>query len=264
LKVPAGSDLLTLTAQAGNYIGLVIGTQDSQYGYIELKGGKTGVADAGGIYMYTGDDYNGTITYYLVEAYEDDLWIGSSANDATIIFADSNNTLTLKDIDLYLDSSGSIILEASEYVNFGGTLGSGGYGIRDNAGVMEKKISGGDWLPFGDFVDGGAGVTLKNESTATIDSAWHDLDVSAYVPVGTKAVGIRFSGVNTSAGPYVRCRKNGETGTVNNGELRIQVANIQNSGFALVAVDSNRVIEYYVQNTGTWSYLRIWLICWFA
>jgi hypothetical protein len=35
------------------------------------------------------------------------------------------------------------------YLNFGGTDGTGGYGIRDASGIMEIKNSGGDWTPFG-------------------------------------------------------------------------------------------------------------------
>jgi hypothetical protein len=34
------------------------------------------------------------------------------------------------------------------YVNFGAVPGSSGYGIRDNAGVIEVKDSGGTWLPL--------------------------------------------------------------------------------------------------------------------
>jgi hypothetical protein len=42
-----------------------------------------------------------------------------------------------------------IISTASEYINFGAaTQGGGGYGLRDNAGVMEFKSSGGAWTTF--------------------------------------------------------------------------------------------------------------------
>lgn len=46
--------------------------------------------------------------------------------------------------DIY-NLTGSFILPASEYVNFGGSLGSSSYGFRDNAGAMEVKDSGGNW-----------------------------------------------------------------------------------------------------------------------
>ncbi len=35
------------------------------------------------------------------------------------------------------------------YLNFGGTDGTGGYGIRDASGIIEIKNSGGVWTPFG-------------------------------------------------------------------------------------------------------------------
>ncbi len=40
----------------------------------------------------------------------------------------------------------TIISGVSRYLNFGTTAGATGYGIRDNAGVMEVKSSGGSWL----------------------------------------------------------------------------------------------------------------------
>lgn len=45
-------------------------------------------------------------------------------------------------------ASGTIMQAASTYHNWGATAGSGGYGIRDNAGVMEYKDSGGSWIAF--------------------------------------------------------------------------------------------------------------------
>lgn len=45
---------------------------------------------------------------------------------------------------------------ASSYANWGGTLGTSGYGIRDNAGVIEAKSSGGAWTP----ILGGAGAPV--------------------------------------------------------------------------------------------------------
>lgn len=37
---------------------------------------------------------------------------------------------------------------SDEYVNVGGGKGETGWGIRDNAGVVEYKDDGGDWTPF--------------------------------------------------------------------------------------------------------------------
>lgn len=54
----------------------------------------------------------------------------------------------------------SILLSGSnKYINFNTLTGSSGYGIRDNAGVMEFKNSGGVWTGIG---TGGGGSTAYN------------------------------------------------------------------------------------------------------
>ena len=47
---------------------------------------------------------------------------------------------------------GDVGIHTNGYLNFGtsGALGTGGYGLRDNAGVIERKNSGGTWLPLTD------------------------------------------------------------------------------------------------------------------
>lgn len=40
---------------------------------------------------------------------------------------------------------GNTLLQGGSYLNFGATAGSGGYGIRDNSGLLEFKNSGGSW-----------------------------------------------------------------------------------------------------------------------
>ncbi|MBI4068215.1 hypothetical protein HY413_02295, partial [Candidatus Kaiserbacteria bacterium] len=42
----------------------------------------------------------------------------------------------------------AIISTVGGYLNFGTTAGAGGYGIRDNAGTMEFKNTGGSWGAF--------------------------------------------------------------------------------------------------------------------
>jgi hypothetical protein len=45
-------------------------------------------------------------------------------------------------------TQGNMLIPASSYINFGTTSGTTGYGLRDNAGVMEFKNSGGAWTPL--------------------------------------------------------------------------------------------------------------------
>jgi len=68
-----------------------------------------------------------------------------------------------------LEVDGNIGLTAGNYINWGSTSGSGGYGIRDNGGNLQFKDSGGSWTDFG---SGGSGtdvaVDLANDSNDEI------------------------------------------------------------------------------------------------
>jgi hypothetical protein len=77
-------------------------------------------------------------------------------------------------------------LVASKYLNWGATAGSSGYGIRDNAGVIEKKDSGGSWAPIG---SGTGGVdTLNVQYTDVANSGTSETDLMSYsIPGGTLA-----------------------------------------------------------------------------
>jgi hypothetical protein len=55
-------------------------------------------------------------------------------------------------------------IAAGGYLNFGSTAGSSGYGLRDNAGTMEYKNSGGAWAGIGSGGGGGSGTV--NAGTA--------------------------------------------------------------------------------------------------
>ena len=44
---------------------------------------------------------------------------------------------------------GNSLLQASSYLNWGATIGTAGYGIRDNAGAIEFKNSAGSWAGIG-------------------------------------------------------------------------------------------------------------------
>ena len=51
--------------------------------------------------------------------------------------------------------SGNMVIEGSGYANFGTTVGSTGHGVRDNAGTMQFKNTGGQWTDIGS--GGGSG-----------------------------------------------------------------------------------------------------------
>ncbi len=72
---------------------------------------------------------------------------------------------------------GDVLLEgSSRYLNFGSTAGTSGYGIRDNAGTIEFKNSGGSWTGIGTGTGstGSSSVAFsvhKNSTAQTVTSA---------------------------------------------------------------------------------------------
>jgi hypothetical protein len=75
--------------------------------------------------------------------------------------AGTNTTFTNGALSFWAETgnsffNGNVLLGSSAYLNFGGsTFGSGSYGVRDNAGTMEYKNSGGSWAAF----SSGGGIT---------------------------------------------------------------------------------------------------------
>lgn len=59
-----------------------------------------------------------------------------------------------------------LINGANHYINFNAVTGVNGYGIRDNAGVMEFKNSGGSWTGFGTGSGGSSGVASSSPWTS--------------------------------------------------------------------------------------------------
>lgn len=59
---------------------------------------------------------------------------------------------------------GVVALASSAYLNWGTTLGSSGYGFRDNAGAMEYKNSGGSWTALSG--GGGGGMAIGGSITS--------------------------------------------------------------------------------------------------
>lgn len=64
-----------------------------------------------------------------------------------------------------------LISGSNKYLNWGSTVGTSGYGIRDNAGSMEFKDSGGAWAGFGTGGGGASPLTTKGDlyTFSTVD-----------------------------------------------------------------------------------------------
>lgn len=63
----------------------------------------------------------------------------------------------------WINAEGGIFNGAGTYHNWGSTVGSSGYGLRDNAGSIEFKNNGGSWATFGDVTQTGT-QTLTNKT----------------------------------------------------------------------------------------------------
>ena len=110
------------------------------------------------------------------------LHIGTDGDEGIIGYDTSNNTF---DFDQSIALSG-----ANSYFNFGGTNGSSGYGIRDNAGVLEFKNASGDWAALGTGGGGGgsgsASPVPQIESSYTTQDTSYSTDVDLQIPAGTQ------------------------------------------------------------------------------
>lgn len=80
-------------------------------------------------------------------------------------------------------------VDASGYVNWGSGRSSSGYGLRDNAGVIESKNSGGSWSPLSS--SGGA------PSTATYITQTPDASLSAEQPLSALASALLLNTTTT-------------------------------------------------------------------
>lgn len=96
----------------------------------------------------------------------------------------------------------AILAGASSYLNFGNTSGSGGYGIRDNAGTMEFKNSAGGWASLQSIVATLVGTDAGIPSGAVMafnlsacPTGWSGLAGAA----GRFIVGVGSNGTNSYA-----------------------------------------------------------------
>lgn len=111
-------------------------------------------------------------------------------------------------------------------------------------------------------VDGGNPLGWHyNIGDFTTDGSYHDLDLSAYVPVGAKFVLLRVNLLNSTANKACAFRKNGISQVYNNDYIYCQVAWVSYSQNVIVAVDDDRVIEYAFASGG-WSQIDISIAGW--
>lgn len=101
--------------------------------------------------------------------------------------------------------------------------------------------------------------TLANLTT---DGTWRDLDLSAIVPAGTKAVLLLINVWDDKSNTDLYLKEKGNSNAYNASRINTQIANVSILNDAIVACDDNRKIQYYAENT-TWTALNLVVRGWF-
>lgn len=95
----------------------------------------------------------------------------------------------------------------------------------------------------------------------TTDGNWHDLDCSSIVPAGAIAISFCYEIQDELTGAVVLFRENGIAQYYNSDGVATQAANVAVIGRLVSFCDSNRVIEYYTENT-TWTTINVAITGW--
>ncbi len=162
---------------------------------------------------------------------------------------------------------GDVLLEgSSRYLNFGTTAGTSGYGIRDNAGTIEFKNSGGSWTGIGTGTGstGSSSVSFIARRTTsaqsitqavetTVDFNSEDFDTNSNFDLTTDRFTPTVAGKylitanvtannNIAAGAvaYVTVRKNG----VRIATAQLGASNQSATGHTSIVVDMNGTTDY--------------------
>lgn len=114
------------------------------------------------------------------------------------------------------------------------------------------------------FVDRGDPATYDYaKEDLTIDGAWYDLDLSAIVPAGAKAVLLVGHVEGNGTDWAIMFRKKGQTNEINHGEMETLRANVERCRLMICAVDTNRVVQYKADNQA-WTTLDLGVRGWWT
>lgn len=137
--------------------------------------------------LYSSADGNITLSNAAASGFTSLLFGGTTSSFPALKRSSALLQARLADDSGYADfqTSGLLLAGTSRYINFNSTVGSSGYGFRDNAGTMEFKNSAGSWTAFGSGggiggstgatdnrllrADGTGGATLQNSPVTVAD-----------------------------------------------------------------------------------------------
>ena len=130
---------------------------------------------------------------------------GSAATVGQIIRGAASQTANLQEwqnsgstVLAHISSAGGgyladgLRLGASSYLNWGATTGTSGYGLRDNAGTLEYKNSGGSWAEIGSG-GGGGSQTLADTLALGNNAGTYSIDMNGQIIENIGATGTSFT-----------------------------------------------------------------------
>jgi len=183
-------------------------------------------------------------------------------------------TLTVDDVEKAISSSAwqdefTLLLASDEVVAYPDRVLLAYDGPDSNLQTTWGK----DWEPWGDtlstdigkgkcYVDRGDPANYDFEGNDfTDDDNWHDLDLSSIVPEHTKGVAITWRMRSAAINKWIRFRTKGNANLLNTSICTTQVANQTITVDGIVAVDTDRFIQYQL-TAGNYSILRLLIKGW--
>lgn len=125
------------------------------------------------------------------------------------------------------------------YVNFGATVGTNGYGFRDNSGTMQFKDSGGSW---NDFPAGGSAPSTSKYLIQVADAALPNAQSMGALGSGlvfnTTTTGVQSVVANVATGSYLRSAGTGTTPPI---WSTLILPNAATTGDLLLATSTNTI-----------------------
>ena len=132
----------------------------------------------------------------------------------------------------------------------------------EDGGADEIVVTG--LVGSGGFVDRGDPAAWDaTQATLTLDLTWNNLDLSSVIPAGATAACIVVTLQDDAVGSVFSLRANGVTNAYCYVPMWTQVVDQDIGHQAIIALDGNRIIQYYATNT-TWTTINLLVTGWFT
>lgn len=103
----------------------------------------------------------------------------------------------------------------------------------------------------------------KIKTDLTTDATWRDIDLSAIVPAGAKAVLLKTLVESAGVGDKIRYRQKGNSNEINVCGCEALRANVERTRLGITAIDASRVMQYNADNVA-WTTLSIVVRGWWT